>query len=80
MIFNSPAITRTARKQHRCTNCGETIFPGSVYQRWASMDDSVFTNKMHPECLEHLVLSEDADGGFSYDPFSGERPTSGVEA
>lgn len=63
-----------ARKDHRCTNCGQAILAGDTYIRWASFDDSVFTNKMHQECL--LSLLEDADGyEFEYMPYSGERPT-----
>ena len=72
-MFSTPVLRRTARIDHRCTNCGQPIEAGKPYERWASFDDAAFTNKMHPECFESLVYG--ADGGqFEYTPFSGERP------
>lgn len=74
-MHHTPAELLTARKVHRCTNCGEAIEPGQVYQRWGSFDNSAYTNKMHPECLQSLI--DDADGlEFEYTPYSGERPSS----
>ena len=65
--------TRKARKEHRCTNCGETIEIGTEYNRWASYDSKAFANKMHKECLKSL--QNDADGdSFEYSPYGGERP------
>ena len=65
--------TLTARKPHRCTNCGESIDRGSVYKRWASFDGRPFTNKMHPECL--ASLQDDCDESyFEYTLYGGERP------
>ncbi len=73
MTYYSPTKKVIARKQHRCTNCGEAINAGETYMSWQSVDDGWFNNKMHPECLESLI--DDADGGhFEYVPFSGERP------
>lgn len=73
MTYTPPQML-TARKNHRCTNCGQSIQAGAMYARWVSFDDSAFTNKMHPECLR--ALQEDADyGSFEYMLYSGERPT-----
>ena len=72
MILTDELETRTARKQHRCSNCGETIELGEQYQRWMSVDDGkAFSNKMHPECLESL---QDGSGDFEYTLYGGERP------
>lgn len=72
-MFSTSPIDRVARKQHRCTNCGEPIAPGETYKRWISFDDSAFTSKMHPECL--VSLEEDCQyGKFEYMPYSGARP------
>lgn len=73
MSFNSDTKTVTARKMHRCTNCGQHIGIGETYKRWTSVDDGWFTSKMHPECFDDLAI--EADGGqFEYMPYSGERP------
>ena len=72
-MYHTTAKTLTARAAHRCTNCGESIDPGQLYARWVSLDDSAYTNKMHPECLQSLI--DDASGlEFEYSPYSGERP------
>lgn len=72
-MFCTPTIVLTARVRHQCTNCCQDINPGEKYARWYSVDDSGFTNKMHPECLE--ALREDAQYGyFEYTAYGGERP------
>lgn len=75
-MFCTPAETVKARKAHKCTYCGEWIKPGELYDTWKSVDDSWFTNKMHPECNEEV--SE--DGYFEYTPFCNERPDKGETA
>ena len=72
MSYCTPETTQTARKPHKCTNCGEVINSGDLYVRWTSFDDCAFVNKMHPECLEYLQESEGPY--FEYMPYSGERP------
>lgn len=73
-MYSTPSETRTARKQHRCTYCAEHVEVGTQYERWMSVDDGkAFTNKMHPECLAHLVDCS-GGGGFCYDLYGGERP------
>ena len=69
-MYCTPAKTLTARVPHQCTYCGEAIEPGEAYLRWASYDDTCFTNKMHPECADDLA--ENGDGEYS--PGQGERP------
>lgn len=32
-------IERTARREHACSGCGETVRPGHVYRRTAVLDD-----------------------------------------
>lgn len=71
-MYCTPTETLTARVQHLCTNCAQPINKGDEYKRWASMEDCVFTNKMHPECLESLIEMEGSY--FEYSPFDGERP------
>lgn len=71
-MFCSPLETRKARKRHRCTNCGHMIEAGETYNRWMSVDDSMFTNKMHLECYEALVAGE--NGYWEYSPYDGEPP------
>jgi ribosomal protein S27AE len=73
MSYYTPIQTLVARKEHRCTNCGESINAGDAYKRWSSVENVWFTSKMHPECLQWLL--DDADGGeFEYTPYDGERP------
>ena len=69
-MYCTPAKTLTARVRHQCTYCGESIEPGETYARWASYEDTCFTNKMHPECADDLA--EWGDGEYS--PGQGDRP------
>jgi hypothetical protein len=51
MYFNSPPLTRMARKRHICSWCGEVIEKLSVYQRrFCCGDGAGSTIKQHPEC------------------------------
>ena len=72
MSFYSEVKDVIARKQHRCTNCGEPIMVGEIYKRWVSVEDGWFTSKMHKECLQSLI--DESDGEFEYTPYNGERP------
>jgi hypothetical protein len=75
-MYSTPAVTLKARKEHRCTWCGQTIIVGEKYVRWASYDGGYCdTNKMHDECHEVAV----ADGPFEYCLYEGERPTKSEE-
>jgi len=72
-MYCTPEKILTARIQHRCEFCYERIEAGQKYVRWASVDETWFTNKMHPECLS--ALQEDSDwNDFEYAPGQGERP------
>jgi len=73
MTYCTPTTYQTARKEHICTNCCGKILKGETYARWASFDDTGFTNKMHMECLDSFL--EDNEGrSFEYTPYCGERP------
>ena len=73
-MYCTPPKRQIAKKQHQCTNCGESIEPGTHYDRWMSVDgDKAFSNKMHIECL-HSLIDENGAGFWEYSPFGGERP------
>jgi hypothetical protein len=71
--FYNQSVTRTARKDHRCTYCGESIDRGGeyVFQK-GNYDGSWFESKMHDECFDEMC--EYGDG--EYIPYSNERPQS----
>ena len=69
-MFCTPPKTVVARVPHQCTYCGEAINSGDTYFTWKSVDDSWFTNKMHPECADEL--NEWGDGEYS--AYSNDRP------
>lgn len=73
-MYCTDTETVRARKQHKCTSCGEKIEAGEQYKKWVSFDDgSAYTNKMHPECL--AMHDEDSEGGtWEYMPYSHDRP------
>jgi hypothetical protein len=71
-MYWTPAETRKARTEHRCTWCGQKILQGEKYLRWASYDGGYCdTNKMHPECHEAAC---DGLSDFEYVLYEGERP------
>lgn len=62
---------QVARKEHRCTWCGESIVIGEHYTRWRYFGgDTPHTGKMHDECF--AVYTDDGDG--EYFEFDNERP------
>jgi hypothetical protein len=73
-MYVSPATALRARKEHRCTWCGEAISPGSEYLRWMSVDDSMYTNKMHRECFDACHEECTFYGEDAYMPFDNHRP------
>ena len=75
-MFVSASELVKARKKHRCTWCGQHIEPGEEYAKWASVDDSWFTNKMHVECLGALHDEIREGGDNEYIPYDNERPLS----
>lgn len=78
-MTNSDNVSVTARKDHRCSWCGEVIPATTQYMRWATFDDSVFTNKMHLEC--HITMLDEGRkyGEYEYTPYSQERAVILVE-
>jgi len=73
MTFCSDPKLVNARKDHRCTWCGETILKSENYWKWTGVIDAWTTSRVHPECMEPLN-EECADNGGEYNPFHGERP------
>ena len=73
-MYNTPPTTQVARKPHQCTFCAEAIKVGEKYERWASVEDTYFTNKMHLECVE-AAREDGGCGGFEYIAYSNERPS-----
>lgn len=64
---------RRARKEHRCTYCGEMIPVGEVYVYQTGVyEESWYTSKMHDECFDAMTET----GEEEYMPYSNERPSS----
>jgi hypothetical protein len=76
MAAMSEVRTLTARKNHRCSWCGEIIKFGERYSRyrvWIGYDTS--TVKMHPECLDASgEEAREAGGWIEWTPGEAERP------
>lgn len=78
-MFCTDAERRVAKKEHRCTWCCQPIVPGTPYDRWLSIEDSAFVNKVHLECHDALRADFQYWGDPEYTPFENERPTVTVE-
>lgn len=73
-MFCTPRTLKTAKKNHRCTYCGDPIISGDKYYSWVSIDDGkFFRSKMHPECVDGLDV--DYEGENTYHPYYNERLT-----
>ena len=70
MVFDKELVK--ARKDHKCTWCGQPILKGTQYHKWVNVDDSWFTNKVHDECLD--PLDEECREMGEYYPYDNERP------
>jgi hypothetical protein len=68
---------RKARKEHRCTWCGQMILIGEKYRHErVRVDGDMNTNDMHLECDEALAELCRYEGGACYfDPYENERPS-----
>ena len=74
MAFCSEQKLVFARKNHRCTWCGQVIQKGVGYWSWTGVIDNGWsTSKVHLECLEPLD-EECHENGGEYEPFCNERP------
>jgi hypothetical protein len=70
--FCSESKVRKARRDHRCTYCGEGIASGETYVfQKGNYDDRWYESKMHHECFDDLKTSGDDE----YMPYSNERPS-----
>lgn len=73
MSYVSDPIRCVARKEHRCTWCGEAILSGEQYFTWRSVDDGRWCqSKMHSEC--YSVMGEELYPDEGYIPYSNDRP------
>jgi hypothetical protein len=64
-----------ARKEHRCTWCGQTILPGEKYlKRRGVCEGDASTVKHHLEC-EKAAEADWNEYGECYDMYSQERPS-----
>lgn len=69
--FYTDAVTRTARKDHKCSYCGEAINKGDTYQyQDGNWDGQWFKSKMHHECFADMCESGDGE----YSVYGHERP------
>jgi hypothetical protein len=73
LIANS---TQKAKKEHRCTWCGQQILVGDEYVRIRGVfEGEPQTDKLHPECddaASEYFREWGADEGYS--PYENERP------
>lgn len=61
----------TARKAHRCSDCGRTIRPGEQYRRGVGFDGTAWTWKDCAHCEAALDLYDLAwDGEYNGDHFA----------
>ena len=74
MSFCTEKQNIVARKPHQCTWCGQQIDKGERHLMWKSVDDSWFTNRMHPECSEACHEECSYWGDWEYSPYSNDRP------
>lgn len=67
---------QAAKKQHKCSWCGERIEIGERYTRYrVFMDGDAGTVKMHPGCYEAMLEAARHEGGWiEWTPGDAERP------
>lgn len=68
---------RKARKEHRCTWCGQKILAGEKYHFFVVIyEGEAQSNKFHPECEEDLqaAITDQRGGCFEFLPGEQERP------
>lgn len=61
--------TSIARKEHRCSFCGEPIHKGEQYHRATLKYDNIYTWKAHLDCLHISAEICDEGDGISEDDF-----------
>lgn len=73
MTSSTERTTQAAKKQHRCSWCGQSIEPGNTYHRWRWFPgdgDPPASIKMHDECFGAFQASAENEF-YLYD---NERP------
>lgn len=78
-MFCSERTQPTAKKNHRCTWCGQHILAGTKYNKWSSVDDGWFMNKMHDECYDAMHEEFRLSWDNEYTPYDNERPVVNTE-
>lgn len=72
--------TQTAKKEHRCSWCGQQILVGESYLRSRVVfEGDPQTNKLHLECAD--AAAEDyREWGEGYVPYENARPAKSTTA
>ena len=56
------AILKTARKDHKCSDCGHLIFKKELhyclYRGGAGLGDTKFPDRVHEHCIHHYLNLE----------------------
>ena len=69
------AVTRNARKPHRCSWCWEWIAKGEAHQTYTQFGDGKATTvRLHPECYDAMLDCASAEGGWAEWTPGMERP------
>lgn len=67
--------TQKAKKEHRCSWCGQQILVGESYLRSRVVfEGDPQTNKFHPECGD-AAAADNMEWGEGFMPYEQERPT-----
>lgn len=66
-----------AKKEHRCTWCGQQIPVGESYvRRRGVFEGEPQVDKFHPECDERSAeICAEEGGQFEFSPFENDRPS-----
>lgn len=66
--------TQKAKKEHRCSWCGQQIIVGESYLRSRVVfEGDPQTNKLHHECAD-AAAEDNREWGEGYMPYENERP------
>jgi hypothetical protein len=66
--------TQKAKKEHKCSWCGQQILVGEMYLRSRVVfEGDPQTNKFHPECGD-AAAADNMEWGEGFMPYEQERP------
>jgi hypothetical protein len=67
--------TPLARKDHKCSWCGQPIPKGTRYAYSSGIfEGRMVVNKMHPEC-DAAAIEDFREWGEGFTPYDNERPS-----